>query len=73
MRFGRPCGGSSSASNVCRARVDHLVLDQTPAQHLFRVGATYEPTLRRDTTLAELEDPEDDWDVEIEILDPENP
>jgi hypothetical protein len=49
------------------------VLDQTPAQHLFRVGATYEPTLRRDTTLAELEDPEDDWDVEIEILDPENP
>ena len=59
-----------------RGQAPHEVLAQTLPLDLFRIGATLDDALRpRGKTLAEIEDEEEapDWDVETEVLDPEEP
>lgn len=61
---------------TARGQAPHEVLAQTLPFDLFRIGATLDEELRpRGRSLADIEEDEEtpDFDVEIEILDPEDP
>lgn len=51
------------------------ILDSTSPPDLFRIGATLDPELKPGRALGDLEEEEEhpDWDVEIEVLDPDDP
>ena len=59
-----------------RSQPAHRVLDATRPLDLFRIGATLDSDLRPPSrTLGDLdaEDPAEDYDIDTEVLDPQNP